>query len=47
LRRWPHGSPYAKPQVLIKGIADVRLELNITFEAGKKHLPVVTLRRVA
>jgi putative transposase len=45
--RWPRGSPCAKPQALVKGKPGVRLELVVTFEGGHKHLPVVTLRRVA
>jgi transposase InsO family protein len=45
--RWPRGSPCAKPQVLIKGQPGVRLELAVAFQSGRKHLPVVTLTRVA
>jgi transposase InsO family protein len=45
--RWPRGSPCARPQALIKGRPGVRLELVVTFEGGHRHLPVVTLRRVA
>jgi transposase InsO family protein len=45
--RWPRGSPCAKPQVLIKGKPGARLELSVTFHGGRKHLPVVTLHRVA
>ena len=45
--RWPRGSPCAKPQTLVKGQPGVRLELAVTFEGGRKHLPIVTLRRVA
>jgi hypothetical protein len=45
--RWPRGSPCARPQVLVKSKPGVRLELAVTFRAGHRHLPVVTLRRVA
>jgi hypothetical protein len=45
--RWPRGSPCAKPQTLIKGQPGTRIELAVMFEAGRKHLPVITLRRVA
>jgi len=45
--RWPRGSPCARPQVLVKGRPGVRVELDVTFHGGRKHLPVVTLRRVA
>jgi hypothetical protein len=41
------GSPCARPQTLIKGQPGARIELTVTFEAGRRHLPVVTLRRVA
>jgi hypothetical protein len=37
----------AKPQTLVKGKPGVRLEPAVTFEAGRKHLPIITLRRVA
>jgi transposase InsO family protein len=46
-RRWPRGSPCAKPQTLVKGQPGVRLDLAVTFEGGRKHLPIVTIRRVA
>jgi len=45
--RWPRGSPCARPQVLVKGKPGVRLELAVTFQGGRKHLPVITLARVA
>ncbi|MCX5671032.1 MAG: hypothetical protein NTU94_06905 [Planctomycetota bacterium] len=41
------GVRHARPQTLIKGQPGVRIELAVTFEAGRRHLPVVTLRRVA
>ncbi len=45
--RWPHGSPCTKPQTLVEGKTGTRLELAVTFQDGRKHLPIVTLRRVA
>ena len=45
--KWPRGSPCAKPQTLVKGKPGVRLKLAVTFEGGRRHLPVVALRRVA
>jgi hypothetical protein len=45
--RWPRGSPCARPQTLIKGAPGVRLELAVTFEARRKHLPIISLKRVA
>ena len=44
---WPRGAPCAKPQKLIKGQPGTRIELAVMFEAGRKHLPVIALRRVA
>jgi hypothetical protein len=37
----------AQPQAMIRGRPGVRIELAVTFEGGRKHLSVVTLRRVA
>lgn len=55
--RWPRGSPCLpaavpsggrhKPQTLVKGKPGVRRGLVVTFEGGRKHLPVITLRRGA
>jgi len=36
-----------RPQTLIKGQPGTRIELAVMFKAGRKHLPVITLRRVA
>jgi transposase InsO family protein len=46
-RHWPVGSPCARPGVPIRGWPGKRLELHVEFQAGRKHLPVVTLRRAA
>jgi hypothetical protein len=43
---WPRESPCARPQVLVKGRPGVRLEPSVAFQGGRKHLPVVTLKRV-
>jgi transposase InsO family protein len=45
--RWPRGSPCAKPWALVKGRAGARLDLEVTFHAGRKHLPIVRLKRAA
>ncbi len=44
---WPRGSPCAKPQSLIKGRPGVNLLLQIDYHRGRKHQPIVTLRRAA
>jgi hypothetical protein len=49
-RLCPHagmGRNAPRPQTLIMGQPGARVELTVTFEAGRRHLPVVTLRRVA
>ena len=45
--RWPRGSPSAKPWALVKGKPGTRIALDVEFYANRKHLPLVTLRRVA
>jgi hypothetical protein len=45
--RWPRGSPCAKPWALVRGKAGARVELEVTFHEGHRHLPIVTLRRAA
>ncbi len=45
--RWPRGSPCAKPWALVRGPAGAQLELHVEFLAGRKHLPIISLRRVA
>jgi putative transposase len=44
---WPRGAPCAKPGVPIRGWPSQPLELKVEFYAGRKHLPVVTVRRAA
>jgi transposase InsO family protein len=41
--RWPRSSPCARPQTLIKGQPGARVELQVTYHKGRKHLPVVML----
>jgi putative transposase len=45
--RWPRGAPCAKPWALVRGSPGAKLSLEITFHAGRKHLPVVRVRRAA
>jgi putative transposase len=44
---WPRGSPCAGAWALVRGKPGARLELDVTFVAGRRHLPAVTLRRAA
>ena len=45
--RWPRGSPCAAPQAKFKVQTGAKLILDIGFYEGRKHLPVVELKRVA
>jgi putative transposase len=45
--QWPRRSPCAAPHVLIRGRPGVSVELVVTFQDGRKHLPLVELRRAA
>jgi len=45
--RWPRPSPCAAPRTLVKGQPGVRLALEVRYHAGRKHLPIVALRRAA
>jgi len=45
--RWPRRSPCAGPNTLIRGRPGGQLELDVRFQRGRKHLPVVEIRRAA
>jgi putative transposase len=45
--RWPRGSPCAKPWALVRSTSGARLQLDIEYLGGRKHLPIVRLKRVA
>jgi len=44
---WPRRSRCAGAQTLVRGRPGALLELSVTHVGGRKHLPVVALRRVA
>jgi transposase InsO family protein len=44
---WPRGSPCAKPQTLVAGQPGDRFKLQVDFHEGRKHLPIVALKRAA
>jgi transposase InsO family protein len=46
-RHWPRGSPCAAPRTGIRGRRGVRLDLAVSYSAGRKHLPIVKLKRAA
>jgi len=45
--RWPRRSPCAQPHALVRGKSGAAIELIVQHRGGRRHLPVVTLRRVA
>jgi putative transposase len=45
--KYPRGSPCALPWSLVKGKPGAKLELEVEFQHGRKHLPIVTLKRIA
>jgi hypothetical protein len=45
--RWPRRSPCAQPQALVRGRPGAVVELHVGYYAGRKHLPLVALKRVA
>jgi putative transposase len=45
--KWPRGSPCAEPRARVEGKCGVKISLHVRFHAGRKQLPVVTLRRAA
>jgi transposase InsO family protein len=46
-RNWPRGSPCARPWALARNGPGARLELNVEFHSGRRHLPIVTLKCAA
>ena len=46
-RKWPRDSPCAAPRTGVRGRRGVRLELSVNYLAGRKHLPIVELKRAA
>lgn len=45
--KWPRGAPCARPWALTRGRPGARLELDVSYHGGRKHLPVVSLKRAA
>jgi hypothetical protein len=46
-RRWPRGSRCARPRTLIAGQPGDRLTIELDYHRGRKHLPIVSLKRAA
>jgi transposase InsO family protein len=45
--KWPAHSPCAAPHSRVRGRPGVRLDLHVSYLAGRKHLPIVSLKPAA
>jgi len=45
--RWPRSAPCASPHAPVAGHCGVRIRLDVRYHWGRKHLPIVDLRRAA
>ena len=45
--RWPRRSSCAMPHALVRGRPGAVFELNVEHRGGRKHLPIVSLKRAA
>ncbi|UCG16703.1 MAG: transposase [Phycisphaerales bacterium] len=46
-KRWPRRSPCAGPRTLIAGQPGDRFTLEVNFRGGRRHLPIISLKRAA
>jgi len=46
-RRWPRGSPCAGPPARVRGRCGQRIALAVTHLAGRRHLPILELKKAA
>jgi transcriptional regulator with XRE-family HTH domain len=45
--RWPHSAPCASPHAPVAGQCGTPIRLDVRYHSGRKHLPIVALRRAA
>ncbi|MFC1492286.1 integrase core domain-containing protein [Nitrospinota bacterium] len=45
--RWPRDAPCAAPQVPVAGNSGAIIQLEVGYQAGRRHLPMVSLKRAA
>jgi hypothetical protein len=45
--RWPRSAPCASPSAPIAGHRGAPIRLDVRYHQGRKHLPIVELRRAA
>ena len=46
-KKWPKKSRCASPQAPVQGMPGIRFELQVSFLGGRKHLPIVELKKIA
>ncbi len=46
-KKWPRRSPCARPRTLVAGQPGDLFKVRVQFHAGRRHLPIVSLRRAA
>ncbi len=46
-KRWPRNAPCAEPSTLVAGQPGDRFTIEIDFHHGRRHLPIVSLKRAA
>ncbi|MGH7144437.1 MAG: hypothetical protein ACREJ2_09975 [Planctomycetota bacterium] len=44
---WPPGSPCAAPKAAVRGECSAKFTMDVSHFQGRKHMPLVTLKRVA
>ena len=45
--RWPRDAPCAAPQVPVAGNSGAIIRLEVCYQAGRRHLPIVSLKQAA
>src|SRR4030095_4696194 len=45
--RWPRSAPCAGPHALVRGRPGVQLEIDVRYAFGRRHLPVISVRKAA
>jgi transposase InsO family protein len=45
--RWPRGAPCSSPQASVAGEPGAIVRLEVSYQAGRRHLPIVSLKRAA
>jgi putative transposase len=45
--RWPRRSRCAGPHALVRGRPGVRVEIDVGYASGRRHLPVISVRKAA